>query len=98
VRTVLKRHISGPRTPSDILYFTPLFAILRAARHPQEDRRMQTAEMAASLMDNAEFFEELGKLETLPEDDISEFPELSPSRIRRPRSSWPPNLPRCTRR
>ena len=39
---------------------------------------MQPAEMAASLMDNAEFFEELGKLETLPEDDMSEFPELTP--------------------
>ena len=39
---------------------------------------MQTAEMAASLLDNAEFFEELGKLEALPEDDLSEFPDLTP--------------------
>jgi hypothetical protein len=39
---------------------------------------MPTADMVASLMDNAEFFEELGKLETLPEDDVSEFPELTP--------------------
>jgi hypothetical protein len=38
---------------------------------------MPTAETAASLMDNAEFFEELGKLETMPEDDVSEFPELT---------------------
>jgi hypothetical protein len=39
---------------------------------------MQTAEMAVSLMDNPEFFEELGKLEELPEEDTSEFPELTP--------------------
>ena len=39
---------------------------------------MQTAEMAASLMDNAEFFEELGKIEALPDEDTSEFPELTP--------------------
>ena len=39
---------------------------------------MQTAEMAASLIDNAEFFEELGKIEALPDEDTSEFPELTP--------------------
>lgn len=39
---------------------------------------MQTAEMDASLMDNAEFFEELGKIEALPDEDTSEFPELTP--------------------
>jgi hypothetical protein len=39
---------------------------------------MQTAEMAASLMDNPEFFEELGKIEALPDEDTSEFPELTP--------------------
>jgi hypothetical protein len=58
--------------------FTPLFAILEAARHPQEHRRMQTAELAASLMDNADFYEELGKLEALPDEDTSEFPHLTP--------------------
>ena len=39
---------------------------------------MPTADMAASLMDNADFYEELGKLEALPEEDTSEFPELTP--------------------
>jgi hypothetical protein len=78
VRAVLKRHISELRTLGDPFDFTPLFTILRAARHPQEDRRMQTAEMAASLMDNAEFFDELGKLEALPEEYASEFPQLTP--------------------
>jgi hypothetical protein len=38
---------------------------------------MQTADIAPSLMDNAEFFEQLGKLEALPDDDVSEFPELT---------------------
>jgi hypothetical protein len=40
--------------------------------------RMPTADMAASLMDNPDFFEALGKLEALPEEDTSEFPELTP--------------------
>ena len=36
---------------------------------------MQSAELPVSLMDNAEFYEELGKLEATPDDDTSEFPE-----------------------
>ena len=36
---------------------------------------MQRAELPVSLMDNADFYEELGKLEATPDDDTSEFPE-----------------------
>ncbi len=40
---------------------------------------MPTADKPASLMDNAEFYAELGKLEATPADDTSEFPEPTPS-------------------
>jgi hypothetical protein len=40
---------------------------------------MQTADRAASLMDDAEFFEALGKLEVVSEEDMSGFPELTGS-------------------
>ena len=40
---------------------------------------MHSAETAPSLMDNADFYEELGKLEATPDDDTSEFPEPTPA-------------------
>ena len=38
---------------------------------------MQSADTAPSLMDDAKFFEELGKLEPSSDDDVSEFPQLT---------------------
>jgi hypothetical protein len=40
---------------------------------------MHSAEITPSLMDDAEFYEELGKLEATPDDDTSEFPEATPA-------------------
>jgi len=47
----------------------------------------------ASLMDNAEFFAELGKLEATPADDTSEFPEPSPTLGARQRPGMPAREP-----
>jgi hypothetical protein len=40
---------------------------------------MQSAELPVSLMDNAEFYEELGKLEATPGEDTSECPQPTPA-------------------
>jgi hypothetical protein len=80
VGAVLKRHTGGATPSLDPLESARFFAIPAAACHPQEQRRMQSAVIAPSLMDNAEFYEELGKLEATPDDDTSEFPEPTPAR------------------
>ena len=38
---------------------------------------MQTADIAPSLMDDAQFYAELGKLESQPQDALGEFPEMT---------------------
>src|SRR5258705_4082365 len=54
---------------------------------------MQSADTAPSLMDDEQFYAELGKLETLPKDGLNQFPEMTapvvpgvtPGPIRAPR-------------
>jgi hypothetical protein len=63
---VLKRHSATPRKPANRSISGHFFAILRTARHPQEQRRMETPDNAAPLMDNPQFLEGLAKLEAPP--------------------------------